>query len=368
VTESASNHSVSSLLQLQTLTKRYGSVAALRNLDLSVNEGELIALLGPSGSGKSTVLSLIAGFVVPTSGRIWLKGRDISGLAPGQRELGVVLQHYALFPHMSVEENISYPLKLRGWDRARKRKRVSEMLDLVKLSGFEKRNPRELSGGQQQRVALARALGFGPRLLLMDEPFGALDRETRVEMQAEIRRLHRELGTTILFVTHDREEALTLADKIAILRSGQLVCAGTPSELFLTPPTAFVARFFSGYNVIDVDRHHVAESCWAEVWVGSRREVVRSLLQEQSSQACLALSPRDLRFEPTTDSFGISVEIGEVAYLGDELEITFLLENGKAIFGRFNYQDMPATKVGDKISIYLLLSRALLIKDDRTDA
>jgi putative spermidine/putrescine transport system ATP-binding protein len=369
MTEDIAHQSVRpTLLRLQGLTKRYGPISALKGLDLSVNEGELISLLGPSGSGKSTVLSLIAGFVIPTSGRILLNDRDISRLAPGQRELGVVLQHYALFPHMSVEENISYPLKLRRWDRTRIRKRVGEMLDLVKLSGFEKRNPRELSGGQQQRVALARALGFGPRLLLMDEPLGALDRETRVEMQTEIRRLHRELGTTILFVTHDREEALALSDRTAILRSGQLVCVGAPSELYLTPPTVFVARLFSGYNILPIDRYRNAGPDQAEVWFGGHRALVRSLLRENDSRFCIALSPRNLRFQPTSDSCNVSATIGGLTYLGEEVEITFLMEHGQPVIGRFPYQATPAMKVGDKVEISLLLSRGMLIRDDQTNA
>ncbi|MCC7022423.1 MAG: ABC transporter ATP-binding protein, partial [Thermomicrobiales bacterium] len=203
-------------LRLRGLRKRFGGVEAVAGVDLALRRGEFLTLLGPSGSGKTTILKMIAGFERPSSGTIELTGRDVSTLSPAERGIGVVFQQYALFPHMSVAENIAYPLKLRRWTPADRQRRVAEMLELVKLGGYGDRYPRQLSGGQQQRVAVARALAFQPALLLMDEPLGALDRALRVGMQEEIRRIHRESGATVLYVTHDQEEALTMSDRVAI--------------------------------------------------------------------------------------------------------------------------------------------------------
>jgi putative spermidine/putrescine transport system ATP-binding protein len=238
------------LLDLRSLTKRFGDTTALDNVDLSVYEGEILTLLGPSGSGKTTMLRLIAGFELPTSGELLLRGRDIGHLTPAQRQIGMVFQNYALFPHLTVAQNIAYPLKLRRQPRAERRQRVREMLDLVRLPSVGDRRPNELSGGQQQRIALARALSFRPDLLLMDEPLGALDRLLRLEMEEEIRRLHREAETTIVTVTHDQQEALALSDRIAIMRDGRVVGLGVPEELYYSPPIEFVAGFFSNANLL----------------------------------------------------------------------------------------------------------------------
>ncbi|MCA9861792.1 MAG: ABC transporter ATP-binding protein, partial [Thermomicrobiales bacterium] len=202
-----SQNAASPALHLRGLRKSFGAVTAVDGIDLAVEQGEFLTLLGPSGSGKTTILKMIAGFEAPGSGVIELAGRDVSRLSPAERGIGVVFQQYALFPHMTVGENIAYPLTLRKWPTPERTRRVQQMLDLVELSGYDGRYPRELSGGQQQRVAVARALAFQPDLLLMDEPLGALDRALRVGMQEEIRRIHRDSGATILYVTHDQEEA-----------------------------------------------------------------------------------------------------------------------------------------------------------------
>jgi putative spermidine/putrescine transport system ATP-binding protein len=235
------------ILELRNVTKRYGKVEAVRGVDLTLYEGELITLLGPSGSGKTTVLKMVAGFVDITSGGIWLRGQNISELVPSEREIGMVFQNYALFPHLTVQENVGYPLKLRKWATEKRKRRVAEMLELVGLPGHEDRLPRELSGGQQQRVALARALSFSPSLLLMDEPLGALDRELREHMMVELRRIIQEVHVTALYVTHDREEALTLADRVGIMRGGLIEAIGTASELLTVPPSEFIASFFGGH-------------------------------------------------------------------------------------------------------------------------
>ncbi|HTV69231.1 MAG TPA: ABC transporter ATP-binding protein [Rhizobiaceae bacterium] len=222
----------------------------MRGIDLSVAHGEFLTVLGPSGSGKTTVLRMIAGFTEITSGLILLSGRDVSRMTPAERNIGMVFQNYALFPHMSAGDNIAYGLKMRGWAKPERVRRVDEMLELVGLAKMGGRLPRELSGGQQQRVALARALAFRPELLLMDEPLGALDRELRIRMAGELRRIHAEAKTTVVYVTHDREEALTLSDRIAVMLDGRVEAIDTPERLYRRPSSSFVATFFGGHNLV----------------------------------------------------------------------------------------------------------------------
>jgi putative spermidine/putrescine transport system ATP-binding protein len=242
--------SVVSGLELHSLTKDFGAAKAVRSIDLSVAHGEFLTVLGPSGSGKTTVLRMIAGFTEITSGLILLSGRDVSRMTPAERNIGMVFQNYALFPHMSAGDNVAYGLKMRGWPKQARVERVAEMLELVGLSGMGGRLPRELSGGQQQRVALARALAFRPELLLMDEPLGALDRELRIRMAGELRRIHAEAKTTVVYVTHDREEALTLSDRIAVMLDGRIEAIDTPERLYRQPSSSFVATFFGGHNLV----------------------------------------------------------------------------------------------------------------------
>jgi len=240
-------------LEFKGIAKRYGSIAAVEGFDLTVGRGELLTLLGPSGSGKTTLLKMLAGFEVPDEGDIILNGRSIATLPPAMRNVGMVFQHYALFPHLTVIDNVAYGLRYRGQGKAERRDKAERMLALVRLEGYGHRYPRQLSGGQQQRVAIARALAIEPDVLLMDEPLGALDRQLRLEMEQEIRRLHHELDTTFIYVTHDQEEALTLSDRVAIMRSGKLVGLGAPRSLYEKPPSAFVARFFGNSNLLPVE-------------------------------------------------------------------------------------------------------------------
>ncbi len=241
------------VLEIRSLHKSYGTTPALGGVDLSVHRGELLTLLGPSGSGKTTLLKVIAGFEAPSGGEVLLRGRDISRLPPARRGVGMVFQHYALFPHMTVAQNIGYGLKLRRVPRAEREHRVQAMLELLRLSGLGERRPRQLSGGQQQRVALGRALVYDPEIILMDEPLGALDRTLRIEMEREIRTLHHELGATVVYVTHDQQEAYALSDTIAVMHDGAIVGVGSPAELYANPPNAFVASFFAGSNPLPVE-------------------------------------------------------------------------------------------------------------------
>ena len=237
-------------LQFRDIAKHYGTVRAVDGVDLDVPRGEFLTLLGPSGSGKTTMLMMIAGFIQPTQGRILLDGRDITELPPEKRNFGMVFQGYALFPHLSVFDNVAFPLKVRRKSQAETRERVSKALDLVQLNHLADRNPRQLSGGQQQRVALARALVFDPEILLLDEPLGALDRKLRQEVQIELKELHRRVRTTFIYVTHDQEEALSMSDRIAIVREGKFVQIGSPDELYERPKTRFVAGFLGESNFL----------------------------------------------------------------------------------------------------------------------
>ena len=240
----------SSNLQVAGLCKRYGDFVALAPTALEVADGEFLTLLGPSGSGKTTLLSLIAGLTHPDEGKVLINGADVTFGAPYERDIGMVFQNYALFPHLTVEENVAFPLKMRKVDAAESRRRVGEALEMVRLPQLAKRYPRELSGGQQQRIALARCVVYRPSIILMDEPLGALDRKLRDQMQLEIKRIHRELGTTIIYVTHDQDEAMTMSDRICLMNGGRIEQLGTPGDLYFHPRTLFVADFIGDSNLL----------------------------------------------------------------------------------------------------------------------
>jgi spermidine/putrescine ABC transporter ATP-binding subunit len=235
---------------LSGLEKHFDSVGAVRGVSLDIRSGEFLTLLGPSGSGKTTTLMMIAGFEAPSAGDIAIDGRSVVSLPPHKRNIGMVFQNYALFPHLTVAENIGFPLKQRGVDRATRARKVAESLELVRLPGYQKRTPRQLSGGQQQRVALARAIVFRPRLLLMDEPLGALDKQLRESLQLEMRRLHADLGITFIYVTHDQEEALTMSDRIAVMNEGLIAQVGSPEDIYDRPCDKFVASFIGESNFL----------------------------------------------------------------------------------------------------------------------
>jgi spermidine/putrescine ABC transporter ATP-binding subunit len=239
-------------IRLVDVCKNFGPVAAVVSVSISVQPGEFLTLLGPSGSGKSTTLMLIAGFELPTSGEITIGSRIVNGVPPQHRNLGVVFQNYALFPHMTVFENVAYPLRARGWSAPAISRAISGILEKVRLRGLDSRYPSQLSGGQQQRVALARALVFDPPVLLMDESLGALDKKLREQLQIEIKRLQKELGITVVAVTHDQSEALTMSDRVAVMNEGHIVQVGSPEELYDRPATLFVADFVGETNFFDV--------------------------------------------------------------------------------------------------------------------
>ncbi|MEU5312437.1 ABC transporter ATP-binding protein [Streptomyces sp. NPDC021562] len=242
-----------SAIRLRDLRKSFGATSAVVGVDLEIRDGEFFSMLGPSGSGKTTVLRMIAGFEPPTSGVIELAGQDVTGRAPFERDVHTVFQDYALFPHMTVEQNVAYSLRVRGVPKAERLVRARKALAEVRLDGYGGRRPAQLSGGQRQRVALARALVGRPRVLLLDEPLGALDLKLREQMQTELKALQREVGITFVFVTHDQEEALTMSDRVAVFHQGRIEQVGTPAEIYERPATAFVASFVGTSNLLTGD-------------------------------------------------------------------------------------------------------------------
>ena len=238
------------ILQLEDIHKRFGDTQVLNGIDLQVRQGEFITLLGSSGCGKTTTLRIIAGLETPDEGRVLLEGKDMARTEPNKRDVNTVFQNYALFPHMNVEQNVGYALKIRRRDKEEIRSEVKRMLELVQLEGYEKRMPSELSGGQRQRVAIARAVINQPKLLLLDEPLGALDLQLRRQMQQELKRLQKKLGLTFIYITHDQEEALNMSDRIAVMKDGRFQQVGTPGEVYDSPRTAYVAQFVGSANIV----------------------------------------------------------------------------------------------------------------------
>ena len=306
---------------LESLTKKFGNVVAVDNTSLHVSEGEFLTLLGPSGSGKTTTLMLIAGFQTPTAGQIHIRGKNILSVPPYNRNIGMVFQNYALFPHMTVFGNIAFPLKMRKHPKNEIKKRVEKVLETVKLPEFEKRYPKQLSGGQQQRVALARALVYDPPLLLMDEPLGALDKKLREYMQIEIRNLQRELKITSLYVTHDQQEALTMSDRIAVFDQGQIQQIGTPDELYEKPINRFVADFIGESNIIEgyiahLNDHSAAITTAAnEVLIPCPRLPDLSLNQKIQ----LVIRPEKIKFIESSNVLPVALKgvVEEQIYIGE---------------------------------------------------
>lgn len=271
-------------LELKEIKKSFTEgEAVLDNISLEISKGEFITLLGSSGCGKTTTLRIIAGLEQPDAGSVWLDGREVTGLEPNQRDVNTVFQNYALFPHMNVAENIGYGLKLKKVPKSEIRKKVSQMLELVQLEGYEKRKPSELSGGQKQRVAIARALVNNPKVLLLDEPLGALDLQLRRAMQIELKHLQKKLGITFIYITHDQEEAINMSDRIAVMRDGRIEQIGTPDEIYNHPKTSYVATFVGNANIL----HGAAESIQGEnaiVKIGNDKVIVKLETSQQDTE------------------------------------------------------------------------------------
>jgi ABC-type Fe3+/spermidine/putrescine transport system ATPase subunit len=330
-----------SALRLEAVTKSFGPVTALRPTSLDIAEGEFLTLLGPSGSGKTTILNICAGYLAPTSGRLHVGGRDVTFLPPRQRNFGMVFQNYALFPHMTVFENVAYGLRVRRVAGAALRRRVDEALSLVRLDGFGARAIRELSGGQQQRVALARAFVIEPDMLLMDEPLSALDRQLRKEVQLEVRRLHLARPRTTLYVTHDQEEALVMSDRVAVMREGHIVQIGAGADLYERPADAFVARFLGESNLIpgtviglDGARGALAVPGFARPLEGRLGAAPLAV----GGPALALIRPEAVRPDPQ----GIAATIVERVYLGELVALRLILPGGQELWCRRLAGDLPS--------------------------
>jgi spermidine/putrescine transport system ATP-binding protein len=312
-------------------------VRAVEHVDLRIAEGEFFSLLGPSGCGKTTTLRMIAGFEEPTSGQILLHGRDMVGVPPFRRDVNMVFQQYALFPHMDVFENVAFGLRRKRVDKGEIRRRVAEALSLVELEGREKRKPRQLSGGQQQRVALARALVNRPRALLLDEPLGALDLKLRQAMQLELKRIQREVGITFVYVTHDQEEALTMSDRLVVMNAGRIEQLGSPRELYEHPATRFVANFIGTSNVLTGRLERKGDG-WALAGLGPDERVLVAEAGEarEGEDVELAVRPEKivLRTEqdpPPPDRSALRVRVDEVVYLGTSTQYRTVTDGGDAV-------------------------------------
>ncbi len=339
---------------LKGVTKKYGPITALRTMDLRIEEGEFITLLGPSGCGQTTTLRLIAGFIDPTSGQILLGEDDITDLPPRKREIGMVFQDYALFPHLTIKENVAFPLRERKSDPSKIDQRVSELLDLVRLPGVESRYPSELSGGQAQRIAVARAVAYPPRVLLMDEPLGALDLKLRETMQIELRRIQQELRITTVFVTHDQTEAMTMSDRIVVMNDGRIEQIGTAEEIYDHPVNAFVADFVGRINLFDgvlVGRDQ--DQSVVEIFGGVRVKVAGSPSEEEK-KLCIGIRPENLELLPSdvgaTQANVINGTVVGRTFSGNLVDFYVEVGNNQPVL-----VEVPAARrsfeVGDKVQI-----------------
>jgi len=354
-----SDPSASVSISVTALTKTYGQVFALNRVSIDVKAGEFLTLLGPSGSGKTTLLMAIAGFNRPDSGRISFGGRDVTIMPPHKREVGMVFQNYALFPHMSVFENVAFPLKLRKIAADEKRQRVTEALKTVQLSDFAERRIDQLSGGQRQRVALARAFVFGPKILLMDEPLSALDKKLREEMQIELKQLHRQLGVTTVYVTHDQREALTMSDRIAVINDGEVAQLGTPREIYNAPATSFVASFIGESSIVPLARDGGGQLSYEGAKIG------KAPTGNQHQNWSLVIRPERLSLVPergkkTAGKLYFKGAIIELVYQGEAAVVMIQLADGKTLTARMNTR---AGDDGDQLSSGQIVTVALDKKD-----
>jgi spermidine/putrescine transport system ATP-binding protein len=335
-------------VRLERVTKRFDDVLAVDDLSLEIDRGSFFALLGPSGCGKTTTLRMIGGFEEPTAGTIYLGDREVSGMPPYKRDVNTVFQSYALFPHLSIFENVAFGLRRKGERGGQLRRKVEEMLELVQLGGYGKRKPRQLSGGQQQRVALARALVNSPRVLLLDEPLGALDLKLRKEMQLFIKALQHDLGITFIHVTHDQEEAMTMADRIAVMSNGRIEQLGAPNELYERPQTSFVAGFLGISNLL---RGTVSAFDAVRLEDGAVVRVPADALRGRSGPVAVGIRPEKIRPD-ADDANRIDGVVKERAYIGVSTQYVVETRNGDMTVVVLN--DRPGTvphDPGDRITL-----------------
>ncbi len=351
-------------ITMRGLTKRYGPVTAVDAIDLDAHPGEFLTLLGPSGSGKTTTLNMIAGFVDVSEGQLLIDEREMTNLPPYKRNIGMVFQHYALFPHMTVAENVEYPLRQRSIPKAKRLTMVAEALETVGLGQLGRRRPKELSGGQQQRVALARAMVYSPRVLLMDEPLGALDKKLRDSLQLEIKRIHAELGTTFVYVTHDQDEALVLSDRIAVFNDGRIEQIGTPTELYERPDSLFVAQFLGESSIfrgmVSGDR---------EVDVNGHRLTAGRGEQPNGTAVAVVVRPERIRIEPEGPRPGsnnaVPGRILQHIYFGNSRKVEVSLDDGTTVLVRESAGSLSPGNADDRVWLTFDPNDAAILASDK---
>jgi putative spermidine/putrescine transport system ATP-binding protein len=361
-------------LVLRNLQKSFGDVAAVDGVDLEVRQGEFITLLGPSGSGKTTTLRMVAGFTHQSGGSIEIDGVDMSHIPPHRRDVGMIFQNYALFPHMTAAENIAFPLEMRQADRSEIKRRVAEALALVKLDGFGRRYPRQLSGGQQQRIALARAVVFHPRLLLMDEPLGALDKKLREVLQLEIMHISRQLGATVIYVTHDQEEALVMSDRIAIFSKGRIEQLGRGDDLYDRPISLFVADFIGESNILRGRFERDGDAGWLNRgdlrWRVGAAQVERAAIAD-GSKAALVIRPERLRIVGVGDvgaaangANAVEASVRDALYLGSNRKYELTLRDGQTATVRRQVGGGEREwQPGEQVGLVWAVDDAVLVSD-----
>ena len=352
-------------LELKKIKKSFSKEeTVLKEISLSIDKGEFITLLGSSGCGKTTTLRIIAGLEIPDSGQVFLDGKDVTGLAPEARDVNTVFQNYALFPHMTVADNIGYGLKLKKIPKAEIKKRVSEMLELVQLPGFEKRKPSELSGGQRQRVAIARSLVNNPKVLLLDEPLGALDLQLRRAMQLELKKLQKKLGITFIYITHDQEEAINMSDRIAVMNQGTFEQIGTPDEIYNHPKTSYVATFVGNANILKGTVEGV-EGTNLKIALGGESVLVASegTKLQAGTPITLAVRSENLIFDENCGE-GLQAEVVEKSFAGGLLRVVLKLADGTEVVANRHGID-AGVEPGQKVTCSFAAENAVLV--DLTD-
>jgi len=330
-----------------------GEILVVKDLNLYVGKGEFLTMLGPSGSGKTTCLMMLAGFETATHGDILLDGKPINNIAPHKRGIGMVFQNYALFPHMTINENLSFPLEVRGQSKSEREENVKKALDMVQMGAFGTRRPAQLSGGQQQRIALARSLVFEPDLVLMDEPLGALDKQLREQMQYEIKHLHERLGVTVVYVTHDQSEALTMSDRIAVFDDGVIQQLAPPADLYERPENAFVAQFIGENNTLKGTVKAVKKGvATVDYGMGSVGEATAVSCGEAGSATTISIRPERVSIGTESDKNAVDAEVLELIYLGDHIRCRMnVLGNDEFVVKIPNAANQKHLKEGEKTKV-----------------